>query len=501
MPDKWKKLKGRLAQVSNVQRASAVLSWDQQTFMPPLGAAARAEQLTTLDKIAHELYTSDVIGQLLEDLAPEAAQKEYDSDEASLIRVASRDYQRLRRIPSTLVEEISRSSALAIEAWEKAKAHSNFKTFQPHLEKIVDLEIELANRIGFKERIYDALLDQYEPGMTTGQVQAIFDEIKPELIGLVQAIRARLNAVDDSCLHREYDPQRQWDFGIEVIRRLGFDFRGGREDRSVHPFTTVFGAGDVRLTTRVDPRFLSSALFGSLHECGHALYDQGFRPELELTPLADGASFGVHESQSRLWENLVGRSQEFCKYFFPRMRQVFPEQLSDQDVESFYRAVNKVEPSLIRMDADEVTYNLHIMLRFEIENMLVEEKLRVADVPEVWNAKTKEYLGLVPPNDADGVLQDIHWSLASLGYFPTYSLGNLFSVQLFDRAKQDVPDVMHQIERGEFAGLLGWLRENVHKHGRKFTMEELAVRCTGEPLQSRSYLRYLKDKYGEIYGF
>ncbi len=500
MQDKWQELRRRLAQVQNIHYASALLGWDQQTYMPPKGAAGRAEQLGTLDKIAHEMFTSDEIGCLLEDLTPEAAKLDFDSDEASLIRVCKRDYEKARRVPPELVEEISRTSALGIQAWEKAREESKFKIFQPLLERIVDLEIQLAEHLGYQDRLYDALLDQYEPGMKTAQVQNIFDDLKRELMPLVRAIGDKSERVDDSCLHRDYDLQKQWDFGVQVIEAYGFDFSSGRQDKSAHPFTTGFGLGDVRITTRMDAKYLPMALFGTLHECGHALYDQGYRRELEGTPLAGGASLGVHESQSRMWENLVGRSRGFCKYWFPRLRLAFSEQLADQDAESFYRSVNKVQPSLIRVEADEVTYNLHIMLRFELENALLEKKLDVSDVPEAWAAKTKEYLDLVPPDDAMGPLQDIHWSLASFGYFPTYSLGNLFSVQLLGQAVRDVPAIPSQIENGEFTELLGWLRENLHQHGRKFTLEELAVRITGGPLEAESYTAYLRNKYGEIYG-
>lgn len=500
MEEKWQELRSRLAQVQNLQYASSVLGWDQQTFMPPRGAQARAEQLATINKLAHELFTKDEIGQLLEDLQGEASKMDYDSDDASLIRVTRRDYDKSRRVPPQLVAEISQTSALAIEAWTRAREHSKFSEFQPLFEKIVELEIELANRLGYQDRIYDALLDQYEPGMKSAEVQSIFDDLKKGLIPLVRAISGRLDRIDSSCLFRDFDEAKQWDFGVSVIQRYGFDFEAGRQDKSVHPFTTGFGLGDTRITTRLDRHYLPTGLFGTMHECGHALYDMGYRAELEGTPLAGGASLGVHESQSRLWENLVGRSRGFWRHFFPQIREAFPEQLADMDAESFYRAVNKVNPSLIRVEADEVTYNLHIMLRFEIENDLVERKLKVSQVPDAWNAKIKDYLGIVPPNDAEGCLQDIHWSLASLGYFATYSLGNLLSVQFFDKAVKDVPEIPQQIAQGKFAGLLGWLRENVHRHGRKFTLNELAVRATGEPLQIKSYMEYLRTKYGEIYG-
>lgn len=500
MQEKWQSLRERLAQVQNLHYASGLLGWDQQTYMPPRGAQVRAEQLATLDRMAHELFTSDAIGTLLSELENESANIAYDSDEASLLRVTRRDYDKACRVPARLVEDIARTSALGIEAWTRARADSNFSEFRPLLEKIVDLEIELAEHLGYSDRVYDALLDQYEPGMKTADVAAIFDNLKPELIDLVHAIAPRADRVNGDCLSRTYDEPRQWEFGLQVIKAYGFDFESGRQDRSVHPFTSSFGLGDTRITTRVEPNYLPAALFGTLHEAGHALYDMGYRPELEGTPMAGGASLGVHESQSRMWENLVGRSRGFWRHYFPRLRQVFPRQLADQDAESFYRAVNKVTPSLIRVEADEVTYNLHIMLRFELENDLVERKLKVADVPDAWNAKMKEYLGVVPPNDAEGCLQDIHWSLASLGYFSTYSLGNLFSVQLFDSAVRAKPEIPEQIASGRFASLLGWLRENVHQHGRKFTLNELAVRATGEPLQSRSYMAYLRGKYTDIYG-
>ena len=497
--EKLQELKVRLGRVEDLHCASSVLGWDQQTYMPPRGAATRSEQLATLDSLAHELFTDDEIGALLNELEDYAAKVDYDSDEASLIRVTKREYDKAKRVPATLIEQISRTTSLALESWTKARAESKFRLFQPDLEKIVDLEIQLAEYLGYKDRIYDALLDEYEPQMTTAEVSAVFDGLKQELVPLVRAISAKADKVDDACLHRAYDEKKQWDFGIGVIKRLGFDFESGRQDKSVHPFTTGFGLGDTRITTRVHRHFLPSALFGTIHETGHALYDMGYRAELERTPLAGGASLGVHESQSRLWENVVGRSRGFWKFFFPRLRLVFPRQLKDQNGLSFYRAINKVHPSFIRVEADEVTYCLHIMLRFELENALVERKLKVAEVPEAWNAKMKEYLGIVPPDDVRGCLQDIHWSGGMIGYFATYALGSIFSLQLFDKAVSDIPALPSQIEHGQFGELLKWLRTNLHQHGRKFTLDELARKITGEPLQTKSYLRYLKNKYGEIY--
>jgi carboxypeptidase Taq len=498
MKEELDELKKRFATVSDLRRAAAVLSWDQQTYMPPRGASARAEQLATLEKLAHEHFVADENGALLNDLAADAAQLPYDSDDATMIRVMKRDYDKAKRVPPALVEEMARAGSLAFEAWHQARAESNFRLFQPHLEKNIELRIQLANYLGYQDRIYDALLDQFEPEMTSAQVETIFTPLKKEIIALTQPVARKSNAVDDAVLHREYDEQKQWDFGLELVRRIGFDFARGRQDKAPHPFTIGFALNDVRITTRVSKNFLSMMLFGTIHESGHALYDMGYRAELERTPLGGAASLGVHESQSRLWENVVGRSRGFWQYWFPRLREVFPTRLADQTVESFYRAINKVEPSFIRGEADEVTYSLHVMLRFEIENPLVERRLKVADVPEAWNAKMKEYLGIGPPNDAQGCLQDVHWSYGDLGYFATYSLGSMFAVQLYEKAVRDLPAIPEQIARGEFAELLGWLRKNVHTHGRKFTLDELARRVTGEPLQSRSYVAYLKKSLGKF---
>lgn len=499
MNDKLSELKYLLGEVEDLENASSLLGWDQHTYMPPRGARARSGQLATLDKIAHEKFTTDEIGHLLDVLQDDAAALDYDSDEASLIRVTRRDYDKARRVPAALIEELSRTASLALESWTRARAESNFKLFQPDLEKIIELEISLANHLGYAERLYDALLDEYEPLMTTQQVAGIFENLKQVLIPLSHAIARKTDEVDGAFLHREFDEQKQWDFGVQVIQRMGFDFKRGRLDKSIHPFTNSFGLGDTRITSRVDKRYMPAALFGMIHETGHALYDMGYRPALERTPLAGGASLGAHESQSRLWENVVGLSRGFWTYYFPKLREIFPDQLADQDVESFYRAINTVMPSFIRVEADEVTYCLHIMLRFELENDLVERKLKVADLPEAWNAKMKEYLGIVPPNDAEGCLQDIHWSVGSVGYFPTYALGTVFSFQLFEQAVHDVPSLPQQIEQGEFGGLLQWLRTNLHQHGRKFTLDELAKKITGRPLQTDPFLQHLKRKYGEIY--
>jgi len=364
----------------------------------------------------------------------------------------------------------------------------------------VDLNIQMAEALGYKDRIYDALLDLFEPEIKTARVTRIFDELKAELVPLVRAIAEKKGAVDDAVLYRDYDEGKQWAFGQEVLRQMGFDFERGRQDKSAHPFTTSFSINDVRLTTRVYRNQFKTALFGSIHEGGHALYEQALSPALERTPLGDGASLGVHESQSRLWENVVGRSRGFWAFYFPRLKELFPEQLNGMDLEAFYRAINKVEPSMIRVEADEVTYNLHIFLRFEIENDMLEGKVQLSDLPQAWNAKMEAYLGIVPANDAEGVLQDVHWSMGTLGYFPTYSLGTLLSVQLYNQALAETPKIPAQIERGEFALLRNWLQERIHVHGKKFTPAELVKRVTGSELSARPFVEYVKAKYGDIYG-
>ena len=492
-------LRSHLAEAHDLERAADLLDWDQQTYMPPGGAGARSEQLSILRGMAHRLFVSDEIGALLDDMRDAAADLETDSDEASLIRVTAREYEKARRVPPELVAELSRVSALAMQAWTRARPASDFALFRPHLEQVVALNVQLAEAFGYEQCTYDPHLDEFEPGVKTAQVAASFDELKGELVPVVKAIAEKADAFDAVFLAREYDERKQWEFGLDLLREVGFDFERGRQDRSAHPFTTSFSTGDVRLTTRVLRDYLPTALFATLHEGGHGLYDQGIDGTLSRTPLGHGASLAVHESQSRLWENLVGRSRGFWRHYFPRLRAMFPEQLAGVDAEAFYRAVNRVRPSSIRVEADEVTYNLHIFLRFELENDLLEGKVRVADLPAAWNAKMEEYLGITPANDGEGVLQDIHWASGLLGYFPTYALGNLLSVQFFDQALAENPSLPEQIESGQFSELLGWLRGKVHRHGRKFTPAELVRRVTGSDLQATPYMAYIRAKYGEIY--
>jgi carboxypeptidase Taq len=499
LEEKFNTLQARLREIKNINDAAAVLGWDQQVFMPPGGAAARAEQLATLGKLAHEMFTTDEVGQLLADLS--GADYAYDSDEASVIRVARRDYDKARKLPPELVEEMSRTFSLGQQVWTRARSEKDYAQFQETLEQIVDLNIRAAEAYGFEETIYDALLDLYEPGMKTSEVAKVFAELRAELVPLVRSIIDNQAMVGDTVLRQNYDVARQWDFGMIPLQAIGYDLKRGRQDRSAHPFTTSFSVNDVRITTRIHEDSFPSALFGTLHEGGHALYEQNVCASLEGTVLAGGTSLGVHESQSRLWENVVGRSHEFWQFYYPRLQDMFSEQLNGVTLDQFYRAINRVEPGLIRVEADEVTYNLHIFLRFELEQELLAKRLKVSELPDAWNSKMQEYLGLSPPDDAVGVLQDIHWSGGAFGYFPTYTLGNIFSLQFYQETLKDIPDLTDQFANGEFGALLAWFRENVHRHGRKYLAGELLERVTGSStIEATPYLAYIKGKYSEIYG-
>ncbi|HEY1419318.1 MAG TPA: carboxypeptidase M32 [Candidatus Dormibacteraeota bacterium] len=500
LSDNLQRLKDILAEVTDLSRAAAVLDWDQETNMPPGGVAGRAQQLSTLMTLSHDRLISDEVGRLLEALESEVANRPFDSDEASLVRVTRRDYEQERRLPSELVSEIATAGSTARPHWEKARHDADFKVFAPYLEKNVELNRRMADALGYEDRPYDALLDRFEPGMRTAELETIFAEIKNAVVPLIAEIARNADAVDDRVLHRGFDPDLQLRYAVDVVKRLGYDLNRGRQDISTHPFSTAFGPGDVRITTRVSRDFFNEGLFGSIHEAGHAMYSQGIGENLDRTPLWSGASPGVHESQSRLWENLVGRSLAFWRHFYPSLRSVFPEPLQGVDEEAFYRAVNRSYPSLIRVEADEVTYNMHVLLRFELETELLEGTLKVRDLPEAWNARMKSYLGINVPNDGEGVLQDIHWSSVGFGVFPGYTLGNLIGAQLMARLREDVSDLDVQIEKGEFGELLAWLHQNVHRHGRKFTPNELLERATGKPLSAGPWIAYVHQKFGTLYG-
>ena len=499
MEDKLQQVKTLLGEIADLNHIIALLGWDQQTYMPSGGSEGRGQQLATISAITHQKFTSAEMGSLLDDLKKWAEGLDHDSDEYRLITVTARDYDKKTCVPSEFVAEFAQATTVAQQAWMEARAKSDFLLFRPHLEKIIDLGHRYISFFPPAEHPYDILLDDFEPGMKTSEVKAIFDVLRPQQVELVQAIAARPQ-VDDSFLHLDFDEQPQWNFGVEVATAFGFDWERGRQDRSTHPFTQSNGINDVRITTRFEKGLGASGFFSTAHETGHALYEQGISPTWSRTPLESGASFALHESQSRMWENLVGRSLPFWEHFYPRLQGLFPAQLGNVSLEKFYKGINKVERSLVRVEADEATYNLHIMLRLELEIAMVEGKLAIKDLPEAWNARMKDYLGIVPPNDALGVLQDIHWSGGMFGYFSTYALGNLISAQLWETFKAANPDLDNQIRRGDFSSLLAWLRDQIHRHGRKYEPQELVRRVTGSAIDPKPYVRYLKSKYSEIYG-
>jgi carboxypeptidase Taq len=486
------RLKERLAEVCDLRNAAMLLFWDQRVMMPPGGSPARAESLATVGRLAQERFVDPQVGRWLDELRPFEEESDYDSFEASAIRVARRDYEKAVRVPPELVGEIRRAAVHSVAAWEQAKAESNFELLRPHLETNLELRHRYIACFDKPDELYDVLLDDYEPNMKTAEVRAVFDELKEELQPLIQEI-ADAGDIDDSFLHGEFDPDKQREFGLEIVRRFGYNDRQWRLDPTPHAFMSSPGVGDIRLTTTFRPDDLSS-VFATMHEFGHGVYEWGIDPSLARTLLGTGVSLGLHESQSRTWENLVGRSRSFWRFYYPRLQEVFPEQLGLVDEEAFYRAVNKVHPSLIRIDADEVTYNMHIILRFELEQDLIEGRLAVRDLPDAWNARMDEYLGVEVPDDARGVLQDMHWGTGTLGYFPTYALGNVISVQIWERALEDVGELDDRFERGEFDDLREWLREHLYVLGRKFTPQETIERVTGSRIDAKPYLHYLREK-------
>jgi carboxypeptidase Taq len=497
---KLAELKARLLECNDLSMAAAVLRWDQTTYMPPGGAPARARQLATLGRVAHESFIRPEIGRLLDEAAREVQGMPYDSDEAALVRVTRRDYDRSVKVPTEFVAELQAHAAETYQVWTGARPENDFARVRPLLEKTVDLSRQYAGFFPGYEHIADPLIDVFDHGMKASSVRALFAELRARLVPIVRAITGR-PAPDDACLRQHAPEAQQLAFGVEVIRAFGYDFERGRQDKTPHPFMTKFSLGDVRITTRVREDELTDSLFSTLHESGHAMYEQGIRSDLEGTPLADGASAGIHESQSRLWENLVGRSRGFWEHFYPRIQAAFPTQLGKVSLDTFHRAINRVERSLIRTDADEVTYNLHVMMRFDLELELLEGRLAVRDLPAAWRARFESDLGVQVPDDRDGVLQDVHWYSSFVGgLFQGYTLGNILSAQFFAAAQRAHPEIPAEIRQGRFATLHGWLRENLYQHGAKFTADELVQRVTGSPMSVEPYLTYLWEKYAPLYG-
>jgi len=491
-------LKSIVNQFSDLVSVKGLLHWDLETIMPSGGSAGRGHQLAAVTRIAHETITSDEVGQLLEQLLPYAEQINPDSDDARFIQVTDRLFKKRSLVPASLMAEVAKAASDAHPVWVKARESADFASFESSLENILRLKRQYAAHFQPYEHVYDPLLDDFEPGLLTADVQSIFSALRPRQVELLRAISER-EQVDDSFLHQHFNEADQWKFGVGVITDYGYDWNHGRQDKSAHPFTQDIGIGDVRITTRVLENYFPSAFFSTTHESGHGMYCQGIDQNLARTPLAKGASLAIHESQSRMYENVIGRSMPFWSHYYPRLQEIFSTQLGEVSIDAFYKAINKVEPSLIRVEADEATYNMHIMLRLELEIALVDGSLEVKDLPEAWNAGMQDYLGLTPPDDGLGVLQDVHWSHASIGYFSTYALGNLISAQLWERMLDDVPDVAIQIEQGDFEAITSWMRDKVHCHGAKFQPQELVQRITGSKIDQEPYLRYLTKKYTEIY--
>lgn len=496
---KLAELKRRLLEISGLTAAGSLLSWDQATYMPKGGGATRGRHLALLSALAHEKSIDPALGKLLDDLLPYTDTLAYDSDEASLIRVARRDFERAIKVPAGFTARASAAAAASYDAWVCARPQNDFAAMRPHLEEAVELAREYAEFFAPYEHIADPLIEAAEEGMTAARVRTLFSELRRELLPIVQAICDQ-PAPDDSCLKGYFAETAQLDFSLRAARSIGYDTDRGRLDKTRHPFTSKTSSGDVRITARANENHFGDAFFSALHEAGHAIYEQSVAPALDGTPLGSGASAGVHESQSRLWENLIGRSLVFWEHFYPLLRDTFPNALGSTSLETFYRAVNKVERSLIRTDADEVTYNLHIMMRFGLELDLLEGRIEVKDLPEAWRARMQEDVGIAPKDDRDGCLQDVHWYCGMAGgAFQSYTIGNILSAQLYQAALEAAPDIPREIARGDFGALYGWLRENLYRHGRKFKPDELMIRAAGAPLSVAPYIAYLRKKYGELY--
>jgi carboxypeptidase Taq len=492
-------LRERLGTILDLRRAGALLQWDQQTMMPPRGTEGRSDQLSTIDRFAHELFVSEEIGKLLEELAEHEGQLDPESIDAALIRVTRRDWEKARQVPPELQEEITRAEVIGVPAWAEARQNSDFQAFLPYLEKNVELKrryVECFKGTGKSD--YDILLDDYQEDASTAEIDVIFERIKEVVIPLIREVAAA-EPVETSFAHGHFPVEKQELFGREILEKLGYASEAWRLDPTIHPFATSISIDDIRLTTRYSETDAES-IFHTSHEFGHGIYEHGIDPALERTPLVELNSMVLHESQSRLWENLVCRSRPFWRHFFPRLQELFPEQLNGATDEQWWRYVNRVQPDFIRVDADEVTYGMHIILRYELEQEIIAGRLELRDLPQAWNEKMKEYLGLDVPDDARGVLQDVHWSGGSFGYFPTYLLGTIASVQIWERLQADLPDLESQMEAGEFGALREWLGDRMYRWGRRFPPGEMLERIVGGPLDVEPYLAYLKSKVESIYG-
>jgi carboxypeptidase Taq len=492
------RLNAVMAEVMDLRHAASLMSWDEQVLMPRGAGAGRSLAAATVRKMAHEKFTSAEVGDLLAAERARLGRRDPSSEIGRLLAVTARDYEKATRVPATYVAEHAQVTSVARLVWQEARSRSDFTLFAPHLEKIIGLKRQYVSFFAPTAHPYDILLDDYEPGLTTHDVQVLFDALRSRQRDLIRRVAA-CPQIGDRLLHLAHPEQGLWDFGVDVATAFGFDWTRGRQDKSVHPFTGGSGPDDVRITTRFEPQQPLTAVFATMHETGHALYEQGVDPRWTRTALEGGASLGLHESQSRLWENLVGRSWPFWQHFWPKLQSLCHVTLHDVSLEEFYRTINRVQPSFIRVDADEATYNLHVMLRVEIEIAMLEETLSANDLPELWNAKMREYVGVEPPDARQGILQDMHWAIGLIGYFPTYTIGNVISAQLWETFLAVEPRRDELIQRGDFSALLAWLRRELHQHGRRFEPPDLLERITGRGIDPQPYLRYLEAKVGTVY--
>ncbi|CAM4210591.1 carboxypeptidase M32 [Paenibacillus tarimensis] len=493
-----KEFREQIKQIKGYEEAIALLHWDMRTGAPRKGIASRSEAVGMLSAEAFKLSTSERMGELLEKLEGPASSGELSRIDQKLVEETRKEYDRNRKIPPALYQEYVILTSQAEAYWEEAKDKGDYAGFEPYLDKIIDYNNRFIDLWGPKETRYDTLLDMYEPDMTTAELDRIFGGLRTRLVPLAAAIADSPYQPDRSFLGQTYSPEAQKQFSLYILREMGYDFEAGRLDESVHPFATGLNPGDVRITTRYLEDDVTSALFGTIHEGGHALYEQNIMKDLLYTTLCTGTSMGIHESQSRFWENVIGRSKPFWQRYFNVLQKHFPGQL-DTDVDSFYRAINVVQPSLIRIEADELTYNLHIIIRYEIEKMIFNEGAKAADLPEIWNLKYKEYLGITPPNNKDGVLQDVHWSGGAFGYFPSYSLGNMYAAQFTNTLENEMPDLWERVGKGDLLPVKAWLSDKIYKYGRLETPSEIVKRVTGKPLDPTYLVSYLENKYKEIY--
>lgn len=490
-------------QTAVLASVESLLGWDERCLLPAGAGEFRAEQMSLLAGMVHDRQTDPALGSWLNELSASSLARDSASDSATTIRQLKRQFDKKTKLPKSLVEELTRTAVMGQQAWQTARKNNDFPSFAPLLERTLELKRRQAQAIGYTESPYDALLDDFEPGELTSNVSRVLGGLRAELVPLVGAIResaARGRQSNVSILSRHYPIDVQERFGREVATKIGFDFGRGRLDVTAHPFCSSTGPHDCRITTRYDPRHFNGAFFGTLHEAGHGIYEQGLRSEQYGLPPGEAVSMGIHESQSRMWENLVGRGRSFWEHFYPSAQQAFPEALSNVPLDDFYFAINDVRPSLIRVEADEATYNLHILIRFELEQALLSGDLRVNDLPGAWRQKYQDYLGITPPNDANGVLQDIHWSAGLIGYFATYSLGNLYAAQFFARANAELGGLDTQFARGEFQPLRDWLATKIHRQGQHYTAAQLVERVTGKPLSHEPLMAHLRAKLGPLYG-